>query len=540
MIDIHQASPEIDRMHGSDWKPAQLAASHGAWLLTIVYSLFHGVMLLNHGLYWDDWCIVGCDPLLVANHLDSLGIPLLSSLHGFFSALPWPVAAYRIATFGCYLGAALALYSILRTMHQIDPVTRLAVCSLFALIPVNTARISIACFHYAVCYLLFFSAFWCASRFTSSGRLGWRLAVLALAALSFSTMSLLAFYPLIVAYLIYRNVAALRTGRRAAFGLAVRHLDFLLLPLVYSVFRLAFWKPEDAGYNHITLGGLRNAEGIERTLNHLLYGMCYGIFPEWPRRTAYILFAGVALITLWPFRKRFVADTGTCLLLMSLGGVMLILGIYPYVAVGKIPRPFDWDDRHQLLMPLGISFIICFGLAALLDRSPALRRLKHALLIASVLAAGTMTMHRHLEYQRDWYKQLAVMRSMSSNDLIRRNTSFWINDLTNDFNPLDQVFRFYEYCGMMKMVFADETRYARNLDETGTEIPDLHDFIPGNFNVNNYRHRDPRVRVEIHADRLPSVYAVMSAMFWERVDETRFDAWIHDLLVVDACPMTPR
>ena len=54
-------------------------------------------------------------------------------------------------------------------------------------------------------------------------------------------------------------------------------------------------------------------------------------------------------------------------------GLVLFCGVFAYNAVGQQPRLNDWSHRHQLLVPLGASFILFFGLKTIFFKLQFLR-----------------------------------------------------------------------------------------------------------------------------------------------------------------------
>ena len=78
-------------------------------LLTIsaFVLLARGLMLLNDGIYWDDWIIYKIDSRYVFNHFLQTGIPLKSVINVFLKDHPM---VYHFLTFFSLWASAVLLY----------------------------------------------------------------------------------------------------------------------------------------------------------------------------------------------------------------------------------------------------------------------------------------------------------------------------------------------------------------------------------------------------------------------------------------------
>ncbi len=510
-------------------RPARLAAllaritRSPLAIIACVYSLAHGVMLLDDGRFWDDWCIIGVDRAEMAANLGDMGVPLLAQLHLAMTWLPHPEIAYRVLAFLCFLSASLSLYAVLRTITGIDARTRLFICLIFSVLPVNAARIAACCAHYAVCYALFFAGVWLLSRHVRARGKGYRVAALVLLALSFSTTSLLAFQPLVLAYAAWmgspRGVGLLARLRR--------NVDLIVLPIAYLVIRYAFFAPqgEFVDYNRVTREGLMSLDALRWAWSAVTGDLRAGPVALW---------AGMAItaIALWAvarLRPRAAAAMRQDLAWMALGFVMLLLAVYPYAVVDKQFTGRDWTSRFQLLMPLGSAFMLCFAAKLVEDAIGWSRWILVAGLGATTAAMLACTVNDLLEYQFDWHKQLATIERMRGSDELRDHATFEFIDAGEWLNAGHRVYGFYEYSGMMHQAFGTSTRYGSAefrvdsglLPRAHPAICHLEDYVPARSEY--------RVRIEPRTGR--DVWVTTLPMLWWRIaDHERYAAAVASMV----------
>ncbi len=509
-----------------------------ACVIAAVYALAHGLMLVDDGLFWDDWCIIGVDRHQLGEHLRQMGVPLLSELHLAMTALPCTATAYRLAAFASYLVAALALLGVLRTIPSIDARTRLGICLVFAVLPVNAARESACCLHYAVCYALWFIGAWLLARSLAGSPRWMRVLCWACLVLSWSTTSLLAFQPLLLLYawLARRARDPLRPSLVQS---AQMNLDLILLPVAYLAVRAICFQPfgEFSGYNRITVHGLTDPTVLSVFLDAIT---CDGDFLV--RRVACVCALAVGLVALAALARRrpltrpssWRCDLTWC----GLGALALLLAIYPYTVVGKPPGPSDWHSRFQLLYPLGIAFMICLSLKLILDaaRAPdAWRVWMHAIVLTPMLA---FCVADHLAFQRDWHKQLAIVSCFARSEAMREHTTFQFSDQANAFNANWREYRFYEYTGMMKRAFGDQSRYG---DAGGTQEDHLSQFTyPSVFSIADYRPGAIDCQVAIlPVGSVPPLTRTLAMAWWKLVDSGRFAREVDGMIMLTCKPVRP-
>jgi hypothetical protein len=445
-----------------------------------IYTLAHGLMLLNRGLFWDDWIYFRQPNALLA----TLGRELGSTWPDVTAWLPYgswfSIWATRAVMFACFLGVALLVLRLSRRLPFFDSGTRIAFASLVAVFPAMAARDSISTFIYPISLLLFMAGW--ALLDHSIDTKGWRSWVPRVAALiafflSFRTASLVLFYAVVIVWVLWRCGVSWRRPKEAV-SIVLRRADVVVLPVAFWLFRSFDAVPSGfyENYNILTWKSLTAAPLL---VPQALWQSLVDAFTRMPGIAWWPVVLAVAVVAafaLWKAgdespllssRRRAVAGW---LSAAGVGLLLVVLGVFPYLAVSKVPGFGDFNSRHQLLVPFGAALIVVGLVRALTDGARLPRAVTvgiFAVLIA--LCAGTVA-GDHVGYQREWYKQLAMIEAFQRAPEMQSGRAFVFDDRVKKFNVAGRIRRrFYEYAGLFEQAFgthdrfgADKADYARH------------------------------------------------------------------------------
>jgi hypothetical protein len=459
--------------------PARPRRLDPAWrdrlLIGLAYALAWGALIVNRGLYWDDWTLVGRTPASVVASFTELGLPWAGYFHAAMLSLPLPGLVGHLVTFCAYLLATLLLHAILTRIPGLSRFDALVAALTFALLPVNYARIALIDLPYGLSLLAFLAATWLLVRFAEDGGLARRLAALALFAASFSTASLLILYVVPVAVAAW---VAWRSGRRSVPSLVLRHADVLALPVVYWLVKAALFPASGVyeGYNALSVRGMLQvpqamlaipwqvlAEPLGRAV---VVGGVLGIVVG--------VVAAIALL-----RRSRVEETGWVLpapILALIGVAVLGLGVFAYLAVGRFPTIWDWSSRHQLLVPLGAGLLAAAAARGLRGGGAPGRAL--GLTVGLLLGISAIADARTLvAYQVDWFKQTALIEAARTLPELRTARHIRVIDDATELDALRRHYRFYEYNAMFSEVIGDTRRLVSSAAGEPSDA-DIVLFIP--------------------------------------------------------------
>ena len=439
-------------------------------IVGLAFALAWGLLLVNRGLYWDDWTLVGRSTASLVEGFSEIGLPWFGFIHAALLSMPMPGLVGHLVIFSVYLLSALLLHAILGRIPGLSRLDALVAALTFALLPVNYARIALIDLPYGLSLLAFLAATWLLLRYLEDGGLARRVAALALFVCAFVTASLLILYvvPMAIAAAI-----AWRSGTRSIPSLLLRHADFIALPVAYWLLKAAIFPASGVyeGYNALSLG--RMAEVPKAMLS-----VPWQVLIE-PLGRA-ISVAGLigilvgALVAVWLLRRSRAAEYGTFVtapVLALIGVAVLGLGVFAYLAVGRVPVIWDWTSRHQLLVPIGAGLLAAAAVRGARSAWPIGGVLAVAiglfLGISAVADARTL-----VAYQLDWYKQTALIDAARTVPELRAARHIRIVDDAKGFDALRRRYRFYEYNALFEQALGDTRRLASDgTDEpTGDEL----------------------------------------------------------------------
>ena len=155
-------------------------------VVVAAYFLAWGFSLnILDAVFWDDWVFID-DPMAIRNHFIQAGAPWAGSFHLFFGYEP---STYSLITFFSFLAVSLSFLGILRrapNFLQFSQEQILFASVVFAVAPVNLARVSGITVIYALCTALFFLAWYIWVR-TEKNSTGQFILVVTLFSVSFLT-----------------------------------------------------------------------------------------------------------------------------------------------------------------------------------------------------------------------------------------------------------------------------------------------------------------------------------------------------------------
>src|SRR5665647_1877 len=465
------------------------------------------------------------------DHFSQFGNIFLGYYFNLIFSLDNSVFIFRLLVFLAFLLSALLLNETLKTVKGIDHTSRLLLALLFAIIPVNGARIAIAVSEYALCYFFFFLGLWLTSRYLVRRMIILRISALVFLLLSFFTNSFLVFYSVVLLYIGYTELKQISPA--SIFRFAARYVDFIIMPLLFWVLRTIFFQP----YGHYADYNLITVQNLILSPVHLVVAI-YNLLVELmiiSQETVLIL--GLLVIVLLPLTYMLIrsvnnhnqSSTDTTFFLTGI--ILILVGLFAYLAVGKIPGYFDWNSRHELLLPLGFSFVLFFGFniaAGLLKLNRTIRMVLLSFVIVFCICA---CMSNYLAYQKDDYKQLSLMEQFKSSDVMKNYTTFLFVDEVRDLNARDRAYRFYEYTGMMAYVFDDEKRFGCEQDSF-TSVSDYQDYQ--NYNYRDYVEQSPQYVVTIEKGSYDLDYVnLFRLMLDERFDRDSFNRNIGNIVKLE-------
>jgi hypothetical protein len=234
----------------------------------------------------------------------------------------------------------------------------------------------------------------------------------------------------------------------------------------------------------------------------------------------------------------------TDLRLFVAGFLLFVVGVFPYLAVGKLPDLADWDSRYQLLVPLGASFMLFYGYKITSNRvvKSSFTKVSVISVIVALFVIGNVV--SYLDYQKDWFKEVSLIHNFKKNEEIRNHTTFLFDDKTANSNANWRTYRFYEYDGMLQYAFGDQSRFGSDRSTFNMSIYYInyyhtYGYDAAYFGLRDYKRVEPDVNVTIGYGSYPLTYInTLKLLYNEKFNTDKFNETVDNVVTVQPTRIT--
>jgi hypothetical protein len=515
----------------------------------LVSNIFfaHFLLLFDQGVYWDDWGLyLGTSNEIIQNFKDN-GLVIFGYVHAVLQQLPFRIFIYNFLTFIIYLFSGYLLYKILSNLNIYDEFDLFFIVSIFLIAPLNITRVAMIIFPYSLSYFLFFLSLYLLQLNLQKNKqsIYLRLITLIIFFITFQIASFLVFY-LLTLLLIYFYEK--RNGYHTL-AILLKNIDYIILPIFYWIIRSIYFKTSGPyiDYNTITI---YNAIFL---LPYRIVTSFYSSIIEVINNTlsSFDIFWFVILLILFTqffkknsneesFVNRKEGKLSYDKIYFSLSFLFIVVSMVPYLFVGKMVLNEGWDIRNQLLLPLGFSFFIYFGLKLFLNLFTANRIIQ--IVIVSVFISGFLiiNINYYLDFNRDWIKQLSIIENLKNSDEIKNNHSFYLVDDTENLNAINRTYSVLEFSGLMYAAFGTKSKIAINDKQIYKEVltKSIHNWL-GYSTLKDYKKlENPQYKIEIQngpfkLDRFTQ-FRLFMLKFWNKV---KYDEIVSNVIKIKVTPL---
>ena len=438
------------------------------YIIIVAYALVtHGLLLLNDGVYWDDWLLHTNWSNLYSLFAGSGGIPTTAYFHWLMGYLPHTIFCYKLVAFLSITFSGILVYSICNELKFTSRTESLFVALLSLSYPafqVSMASINTPSpFYYFVFLLACFLALR-SERKSGVPRYSLRVGALALWFLSFTVNSLLVFYYGFLLVLILQAKQSQNMSVKHVFTkFLLRRLDYVLLPVLYWVVARVFFPHYglNSDENQFSLSLLGITSVYETFIKNAIYAQTsiavknMLVYPTIFLSLGLLAVIWICSIILSRTRNLPSPKVATRTFLFF-GVVLLALGIFPYAAVGKAASVHEWETRHALLVALPMA-VIFVGLTRplLANKSAYLSRLGLLCLMILLLAFTLSSISNYFSWQARWVKDQSIMQNLAMTENADEISVFWVDDQFQVGG--DRLYRFYEWASIFKSVWGNES-----------------------------------------------------------------------------------
>jgi hypothetical protein len=427
--------------------------------LFAAYSCSWWLLLLNYnGLYWDGIGVWERSPQEFIELYVMQGNPLFAVYHVLVTNMGNGIFPYRFFSFINTFISGACFYYLIKNSRFVNRNSAFLIALLALIFPVFQARVTISVSIYPMFVALFFVATVLMVIAQKKTSIILRFVSLALFFVSFTLNSLIFFYGIALLYMAYLDralwrVQGIKNLSHKVSKWAFTKADYILLPIIFGIIKLLFFMPHGdfKTYNKVDLTGIVKAIPFS----------FYNLFPSFfePIDYAFSFISSFVIIAAFGIGyglQRYTSIQSRSLppikhvILLSVGLLLFVTGVYAYNAVWKTPNLYDWASRHQVLVPYGAS-ILLFALLTMIITILKLKQYQFylfGLVITVFIWSNNISM---AEYLRDHMKQRAFIQHIQTLEDLKlgKHAAFFIEDNTKDINAMRRIYRTYDYSKMI-------------------------------------------------------------------------------------------
>ena len=427
------------------------------------YFLFaHGLLLLSRTVAWDGWCWYG---LIRAHDFQTIwqinaqaSLPQAGVIYKLLGYCSDPVFASKLLTWCSFLLCTLIFFWLLELHEVADRQARIFCAMAFSLQSNYLVLISLGILNYEVPYALFAIAAFCDSFATArvenlERKIALHIVSAVLFFASFTFAALLTFFAvyLLSTRFLQPGLSSTEWLKRKSYLLPLPVIFWLARPAPYGAY--AHWN--EIHFSKVLVLGFPAA---------FLWSTLPSFLRPFKALTQQPLLLAVALagaLLSWVFmtfgaKRRMENENRNASNLVFWGTFSFVAGVFPFLAVGKVPSVADMSSRFAVLIPAGQSLWLTAAfvyLRAYWREGPV--RLLAAMLLG-LLAMGAIDNQRRWDI--DWFKQEAVLIQLPAQGAVRSANTIYVQDELGRFNNLGRYYRPYEFNWWFAEAFGDHTR----------------------------------------------------------------------------------
>jgi len=516
-------------------------------LLGAVALLAHGLLLLNDGIYWDDWLLF---PQLQRHDwpaIDALvreaGVtPINSAFLHLFAYAPGGAFSFKLAVFLLIVAGACLVY-LIALEAGLGRLAAWCMAALQMVFPGFQDWVLLATAASVFDLVLFLLATFLllrAERAAPRSRPALRVAAAAGFILSFGFNSLLTLYfgSLLLLLLVLLRSASLRDLLRSQWLYAT---GLIVLPIAYWEVSQRFFVPSGlyGGFNSFLTQPSAILTSFARFVkNGILVQTRQSLTVFLNPWTWLLLAALIAILFIAQRRIRQPANPEPKLALAgaALGLVSLGLAMLPYAVVGKYPAVHGWDTRHDLLvgLPLAVLLVSVVSLALPAGRGAWLGLGLLGLLAIGFTASGIQD---YAALQARWAADRAIMAELQNNASAGGFSVYWVHDGAP--GPED-FYRFYEWSAMLGNAYGDQSRVGLDTRAYDASLLLNTPFFSDRYDLANFDPHGCEVDLTIAPASGAGTSGEMALMYtyYRLFQPDRLESYLRGLVTIQVAPVS--
>lgn len=408
----------VPNLFDKSLKSGKFPWGYGIFLYFVSYGFMFGFL---QAFFWDDWYVNFKLSSTEAHQYwkDSLGF-FPTNRFVEISLLGRNPVLFHLLTFAIFFAIPVVAFNIIKQIRFISSEQRMYFTLFLLVLPINSARVSMACFRLSYSLLVFLIA-WLILTHPRVTKI--RYFSIPLFVFSFLAQSLIPFFVIPCAhnaYLAYEKASSKRKVK-ALFQFAI-----VLIAPIYLAVAWIFSPPSDSRREYYTPG---TSGVIRAVLVLILVGLFFAL----------------------SVRREIRNQTAEKLkLLYSISFVLLAFGAAAYIAAGRlvdisewmlnfVPRASDWESRHQLLLGFGFALLFSTFIMTIISS------MRKQFFIALILICVVLNVSMMQGYYFDYLKQKETISLLAQYEEISDWHSVVVIDEAVVFNARNRKVRSYEW-----------------------------------------------------------------------------------------------
>jgi hypothetical protein len=434
-------------------------------IITMIYLFTNAFLISNYGLFWDDWCLTtpSSREAIMTGVGNSLLIPIYNQIFNFTSE---PAHFFHLFTVLFEIITYIFFYKIL-SYFKFSKNTLFIATLFFAILPFNQSKISVACFSYTAGLFFFTLAVYFFILFYNKNNIFYRLLSLLLFFCSFfmlpSTLLLMLVTVFIILIFSTENDFIINTKTFIqVYAKSLKLIDFIILPFCFWIFRSIYLMPQGvyakSGYREFKIISIITSPvNVISSFSKNILTLPFIVIIEFaPLITIFAIF----IFQL--FKKcnfNFENNDNNKKKYLYLGLVLFIVSILPYVLLGLEPSFDGFNSRHQILFRISAVFLLLYILNFINSNNKKIFFI--SLLISSFVF---YTVNIQLQFQKSWFKQIAIEKYFSKLNLNGISKKLCIIDNTKQYNEFKQYYEPYVYSGILNKIYKSDNLIAVDIE----------------------------------------------------------------------------
>jgi len=429
--------------------------------LFLVYTVSSAFLVLNFdGVYWDGWIAYNQTLSSQKAFFNEFNNDIFYQFYLFMHEIGNGLLVYRVFVFLAYFLTSLAIFSILNTIKELSQTDVFYIVVFYLLMPIISSRVSVSIIPFFFPVLIFFISFLLLAKYLKNDFHLLRPIILIGFFASFYTNSILVFYATVMLYIFYIKFDFSFSIQNVK-KFFLRYLDFIVLPIVFFLIKVIYFKPTGLYATYNTVGEdsifkviFQLVKSLDSALFDVLHQAFYITFPFW---LALVVIIFLILKKVKESSEIYILNDHSKKFLLF-GFLLFLLAVFPYVAVSKLPRVDGFESRFQLLTPLGLAFIFYFGINIIVKYFNFDKKIKVILLVILVFSFVTKNISDYYKFQIDNLYMTSIMMNFKQSKAIEANTTFILNNNLREKLVYKRNPPFYEWTGILKKAFGNDKR----------------------------------------------------------------------------------